>query len=581
MPPDLIGTTLAGRYAVRARIGKPGAIESYLAEHSNLDRTVIIKVLHGDKPHLVERFTKEASVLSRLDHPGIVRAIDFGSERGLLYLVRDHIDGQTLSEMLFARGPLPPREAVRILIQLSEALEAAHAEGVIHQRLTLGNVAIDGSGRVRITDFGLAWWLAPEDVRSAPADLAALGSIAISMLGARPGPDKLLGTERLAAVIDRLLSEAPDDHYLSAKLVTVALKLAGDDLAKADASERATVLVPTLALPSWAKEALQAAKPVLLPFSERPAPMPPPEPPKKLVLAPFVERVSAGTLPPPPPAPTPAAPLADARPFPPIPSVVETGSQTDIPYLSDSDVIELGTGASSICEVDDLADPERHAVRSGLSTALDRGVEWLRERNVVVIDPRPAVEAALRRLQRISRIEGVGVGAGAFGFLLLLLAILWAHAGPSTGEIRAPEIDPLVQARELASSGQAKEALQRLEARLTGMGPSGALFAAMAYAAVKTEEPARAAAYFNAAAQADPSAIPDQDLPLLVNLLSLPKREIRPVEQALRTVGPRAAPPLRAVKDDRTADKTLRRRAGEALRTVEDPAPTRLARHAS
>ena len=150
------GTRL-GPYEVVARIGAGGMGEVYRARDTRLDRTVAIKVL---PEHLArdserrQRFEREARALAALSHPHICAVFDVGTQEGIDYLVMEHLEGDTLAQRL-AKGALAVDQAVRIAVEIADALDAAHRKGIIHRDLKPANVALTESG-ARLLDFGLA-----------------------------------------------------------------------------------------------------------------------------------------------------------------------------------------------------------------------------------------------------------------------------------------------------------------------------------------------------------------------------------------------------------------------------------------
>jgi serine/threonine-protein kinase len=103
------------------------------------------------------RFERELEAQRRLDHPGIVRVLDGGRDpRGRCFMVQELVPGGSLADRLRREGPLPPREVVEVGLQLCHALEAAHAQRVLHRDLKPSNVLVDGQGRAKLTDFGVA-----------------------------------------------------------------------------------------------------------------------------------------------------------------------------------------------------------------------------------------------------------------------------------------------------------------------------------------------------------------------------------------------------------------------------------------
>lgn len=160
--PDLIGSTLGG-YGVQALLGSGGMASVYRGFDPNLQRPVAIKVLSSAAaaiPGFAERFQQEARLIANLRHPNIVQVHDFGEENGLTYMVQELLPGPTLEQYmadLAARGtPLPPAKVVKIISQLADALDAAHAAGVIHRDVKPGNALWNAAGALVLTDFGIA-----------------------------------------------------------------------------------------------------------------------------------------------------------------------------------------------------------------------------------------------------------------------------------------------------------------------------------------------------------------------------------------------------------------------------------------
>jgi serine/threonine protein kinase len=151
--PQLEGIELIG-------IGGMGRV--YKARQPSLDRLVALKVLPGDKadhPEWIERFTREARALARLNHPNIVRVHDFGTAtiagHTQPYLMMEFVDGVNLRQAMQA-GALSAREALAIVPKLCDALHYAHEHDVLHRDIKPENVLIDSEGRVKLVDFGLA-----------------------------------------------------------------------------------------------------------------------------------------------------------------------------------------------------------------------------------------------------------------------------------------------------------------------------------------------------------------------------------------------------------------------------------------
>ncbi len=146
-----------GPYELESQIGRGGMGEVYRARDTRLDRTVAVKVLpaHAAADRASrDRFEREARAVAALSHPHICALYDVGTHDGLEFLVMEFLDGETLAARL-ARGPMPMAEAVRVAIQVTSALDRAHATGIIHRDLKPRNIMLTSSG-VKLLDFGLA-----------------------------------------------------------------------------------------------------------------------------------------------------------------------------------------------------------------------------------------------------------------------------------------------------------------------------------------------------------------------------------------------------------------------------------------
>jgi serine/threonine protein kinase len=209
----LEGKLLAGRFLLGALLGRGGMGVVYEAEDRQLHTRVALKLLLPEVERLtelLEQMRRESLVGRRITHPNVCRVYDFGHHQeageSFYFITMELVVGRTLESML-AESPLPPDEVVRIFEQICEALEAAHAQGVVHRDLKPGNVMLDEQGSVKVLDFGLArdlsaeralfarpvgtpaFW-SPEQSRGEPAtqasDLYALGRTALRLFGGRP-----------------------------------------------------------------------------------------------------------------------------------------------------------------------------------------------------------------------------------------------------------------------------------------------------------------------------------------------------------------------------------------------------------
>src|ERR1700687_1725931 len=151
------GTRL-GSYEVISQIGAGGMGEVYRAHDTKLSRDVAIKVLPANfvnDPERLSRFQREARMLAALNHANIATIHGLEQSGGVTCLVMELVSGETLAERVKA-GPLPIEEALKIAVQISEALEAAHEKSIIHRDLKPANVKVTPEGKVKVLDFGLA-----------------------------------------------------------------------------------------------------------------------------------------------------------------------------------------------------------------------------------------------------------------------------------------------------------------------------------------------------------------------------------------------------------------------------------------
>ena len=287
----LIGATLGEHYVIEALVGEGAMGRVYRAHHARLaKRAFAVKVLIGDLASTLAmrlRFSQEAEAASALDHPNVVRVIDFGrSEAGLLYIVMDFVEGTTLGARVDA-GPTPVAEVVAIARGLCDGLAHAHERGLIHRDFKPDNVIV-ADGVPRIADFGLA---ITNDDDGAAARLTSVGatvgtpaycspeqaagdqvdhradqySLGVTLFELLAGTLPFTGTlaelmfqnataatptiasrapgvevpPRLEAIVRRLMAKRPEDRFADARAVRAAL----------DALDRAPVMAELPPLP--------------------------------------------------------------------------------------------------------------------------------------------------------------------------------------------------------------------------------------------------------------------------------------------------------------------------------------------
>jgi hypothetical protein len=153
------GQIIAERYRVVALAGKGGMGEVYRAEDLKLGQVVAIKFLPeslSQDPAALSRFHAEVRIARQVSHPNVCRVFDIGEADGALFLTMEYVDGEDLASVVRRIGRLSPDKATEIARQICAGLAAAHERGVIHRDLKPANVMLDGAGKIRITDFGLA-----------------------------------------------------------------------------------------------------------------------------------------------------------------------------------------------------------------------------------------------------------------------------------------------------------------------------------------------------------------------------------------------------------------------------------------
>jgi len=242
-----IGSTLAG-YRIESLIARGGMGVVYRATQLALERPVALKVIAAElagKEGFRERFLRESRLAANLDHPSVVPVYDAREEDGELIVAMRLVEGGDLRKLIDREGPLQPERAVHLLRQIAEALDAAHAAGIVHRDVKPHNILIEGE-RAYLSDFGLAKayaetgpgpgsgasivgtveYMAPEQwrgERAGPAaDIYSLGCVLYEALtGIVPYARKEADTEPempegLDAVIERAVSKDPADRYRSA-----------------------------------------------------------------------------------------------------------------------------------------------------------------------------------------------------------------------------------------------------------------------------------------------------------------------------------------------------------------------------
>ncbi len=265
---------MIGAYQVVEQIGRGGMATVFKAYQPSMDRYVAIKILPShftEDESFVGRFTQEARTLARLEHPHILPVHDYGEQEGTTYLVMRYIKAGTLKDVITRRGPMEPREAVRVLSEVSSALDYAHSQDVIHRDIKPSNILIDERGNTFLTDFGIAKlvadtaqftasgaiigtpaYMSPEQGMGRPVDyrcdLYSLGVVLYELLTGRvpfeaetplavllkhvnaplPLPRQIRPElpEAVERVILKAMAKAPEDRFQSAQQMVNALAAA-------------------------------------------------------------------------------------------------------------------------------------------------------------------------------------------------------------------------------------------------------------------------------------------------------------------------------------------------------------------
>src|SRR5215210_9323417 len=267
----------------------------YKARDSLLERNVALKILHEQynaDDDFVERFKREARSVAQLQHPNIVTVIDRGEADDRQFIVFEYIDGENLKELVVRKGRLDVREALEIAIEVARGLAFAHGRGIVHRDVKPQNVLLNGDGRAKVTDFGIARsldvehgvtqtgtvlgtsnYIAPEQASGQPVDpqtdVYSLGVVLYELLAGdvpfpgenfvavamkhvhEPSPN-LLDVRpdvplRVAAAVDRALEKDPEQRFPSMDAFAAELEACLAELDRGDTGDGdVTVVVPAL-----------------------------------------------------------------------------------------------------------------------------------------------------------------------------------------------------------------------------------------------------------------------------------------------------------------------------------------------
>jgi hypothetical protein len=150
---------IAGRYTLEREVGRGGMGTVWLGRDEVLGRAVALKrigMMPGATSPDLQRAEREARLAAMLNHPRVVAVFDLVEDDAQHWLVMEYVEGQSLSQLVADHGPMPPERAAELMWQVSDALAAAHGEGIVHRDVKPSNILVTASGQAKLTDFGIA-----------------------------------------------------------------------------------------------------------------------------------------------------------------------------------------------------------------------------------------------------------------------------------------------------------------------------------------------------------------------------------------------------------------------------------------
>ncbi len=268
MEPEKLVDQVVGHYRIKQQIGQGGMATVFLARDIHLERDVAVKIFQprpGETQDFLHRFTREARVLARLDHPQILPVYEYGEQGNLAFLVTPYLSGGTLRDKLKEQKVFPPSEAIALILQVLPALQYAHDRNLIHRDIKPGNLLFKADGTLILADFGLVKvveeegtniletlnqttqgiagtpeYMAPEQIEGhagKASDIYALGVVLYELVtGTRPfGGDSVLGI-LVKQVKEQPRSPRALNAYISPQLEAVIMRTLEKDPQKRFAS---------------------------------------------------------------------------------------------------------------------------------------------------------------------------------------------------------------------------------------------------------------------------------------------------------------------------------------------------------
>src|SRR5208283_5590566 len=252
------GNLLAGRYEIMERLGGGGMGTVYKAKDREVDRLVALKVIRAElagDADILSRFKQELILARKVTHKNVIRIFDLGRAGGVRFITMEYIEGQDLRSLVKKEGKPSPQRCVEIIQQVCLALDAAHAEKVVHRDLKPQNIMLDAQGKVYVMDFGIARsvgsegltmtgavvgtpeYMSPEQVKGdeidGRADIFTLGIIFYELLtGKMPFRAETVQRSMYKRTVERAISPAAEDPSVPAFLSEVVSKCLEIDPAK-------------------------------------------------------------------------------------------------------------------------------------------------------------------------------------------------------------------------------------------------------------------------------------------------------------------------------------------------------------